>query len=156
MQHRQYLYLYSYLMHGLICLFWERRGLPRQVGWDSGLIDSPSLCRQLRDHRQSLWTGRSRTLYIRDCCWQGCFAPPDRDGRSPCLRGISCRPRCRAAFPPAELLWTAHHVSVQAQTEKRCLSITSCTTDTCSIHHVGGLTVTRPENEQWNGKSQWV
>lgn len=86
-------------------------------GWreQAFLIDSQLLCRQPRDRRLSPLTGRSQTLYIRDCCWRGCFAQPDLDGRIPCRKGISFPLLCPAAFPPTGWLWTDHHVSEMAQ-----------------------------------------
>lgn len=79
------------------------------------LIDSQLLCRQPRDRRLSPLTGRNQTLYIQDCCWRGCFAQPDLDGRIPCRRGISFPLLCPAASPPTGWLWTDHHVSGMAQ-----------------------------------------
>lgn len=83
----------------------------RQSRHDS-LIDLRLLCRRPRDRPRSPLTGRSPTLYIQDCCWQGCSVQPDLDGRSPYLRDISFLPQCPAASPPTGWLWTDHRASV--------------------------------------------
>lgn len=75
------------------------------------LIDSQLLCRQPLDHRLSPLTGRSQTLCIRDCCWQGCSVPPNPDERIPYQRDISFPLLYLEASPPAGWLWTVHHVS---------------------------------------------
>jgi len=81
----------------------------------SALIDSQLLCRQPQDRRRSPSTGRSRTLCIQDCCWQGCSWQPDLGGRIPCRRGIAFPPRCPAASPPTGWLWTDHRVSARGR-----------------------------------------
>lgn len=85
----------------------------RAVGRDSALIDSRLLCRQPPGRRLSPVTGRSPTLYIRDCCWQGCSEQPDLDGHIPYRRGISFPPLCPAASPPTGWLWTDRRASAK-------------------------------------------
>lgn len=94
---------------------WLRLDKRIQTGfWVAGpLIDSQLLCRQLRDRRLSPLTGRSQTLYIRDCCWQERFVQPDLDGRIPYRRDISFPPLCPAASPPTGWLWTGRRVSAR-------------------------------------------
>lgn len=83
----------------------------------STLIDSQLLCRQPRDRHPSPLRGRSQTLYIRDCCWQGCFVRPDLDGRIPYQKDISFLLLCPAASPLTGWLWTGRHVSVRHRTQ---------------------------------------
>lgn len=108
--------LYSIPMHWLLAWFEcserELRESRQGKQYGAGLIDSPLLCRQPRDRHRSLLTGRSQTLYIRDCCWQVRFVQPDLDGHTPCRRDISSLLLCPAASPLTGSLWTDHRVSV--------------------------------------------
>lgn len=64
-------------------------------------------------------TSQSRTPCTPGCCWSGCCGQPGLGGRSSSLPGISCRRRCRAAYPPAGWAWTGCH----SATEERNSSV---------------------------------
>lgn len=108
--------LFSCVGCDLIRVFQEGSEWRKQYG--AGLIDSQLLCRQPQDRRRSPLTGRSQTLYIRDCCWQGCFARPDLDGHIPYRRDISFPLLCPAASRPTGWLWIDHRVSARHRETK--------------------------------------